>query len=88
MKSLLFPKIRKWGAPFGGNCQGEWVDQVVILDFRDYFVIILLLLLCENFDEVILCFQETIPKFIKVAEIMEGEDLVPRFHIREDSGRW
>ena len=56
-------------------------------DFRDYFVIILFLLLCENFDEVILCFQETIPTVIKVAEIMEGEDLVPRFHIREDSGR-
>ena len=35
----------------------------------------------KNFDEVLLCFQETIPKVIKVAEIMEGEYLVPRFHI-------
>ena len=42
----------------------------------------------KNFDEVLFCFQETIPTVIKVAEIMEGEDLVPRFHIREDSGRW
>ena len=43
----------------------------------------------KNFDEILLCFQETIPTVIKVAEIMEGEDLVPRFHIyREDSGRW
>ena len=68
-KSLPFPRIGYEGLPLETT-----VKESGLIKLWSYFLgITWLSLWRKNFDEVLLCFQETIPKVIKVAEIMEGE---------------